>query len=244
MIIKLAEENQLQELLDYCKGGALGCRIAAAAIAYGTSRSFAPFWFMYDDDGKIIGIINKLDDGITLFSKDSYDFESVDTFVGMMNDTSRFTRPVRPGEAATGLIMRLAEPVNNFESGANVQINPNIEDLYSVMEICDASGFEIPSFEGFYGDMLYRTKSGSVISAIVRDGEEAVACVAAHLSDDSALLTICACAPKYRGKGFASYAIRSILTKLGDRQVYTTCFMGLEEFYQKLGFVTVGGFVC
>ncbi len=244
MIIRLAEETQLQGLLDYCEGGALGCRIAAAAIAYGTTRSFAPFWLMLDDSEKIIGVINKLDDGMTMYTKDSYDYEAVDTFVSMMNDTSRFTRPVRPGEAATGLIMHLSEPVHDFEVGANVQINPNIEDLYSVMEICDASGFEIPSFEGFYGDMLYRTKSGSVISAIVRDGENAVACVAAHLSKGSALLTICACAPEYRGKGYASYAIRSILSKVGDRQVYTTCFLGLEEFYQKLGFVPVGGFVC
>ncbi len=244
MTIKLVEEHQLQTLLDYCKGGALGCRIAAAAIAYGTKRSFAPFWFMYDDSDKIIGVISKLDDGMTMYTKESYDYEGVDTFVSMMNDTTRFTRPVRPGEAATGLIMCLSKPVNNFEAGANVQINPNIEDLYSVMEICDASGFEIPTFEGFYGDMLYRTKSGSVISAIVRDGEDAVACVAAHLSADSALLTICACAPEHRGKGYASYAIKSILSKLGNRKVYTLCFMGLEEFYGKLGFETVGGFVC
>ncbi len=243
-MIKLVEENQLSQLLDYCEGGALGCRIAAAAIAYGTSKSFAPFWFMIDDNGEVTAVINKLDDGMTLFSRGTYDYEEADIFVGMMNNTSRFTRPVRPGEAATGLVMRLSEPVHDFEVGANVQINPNIEDLYSVMEICDASGFEIPSFESFYGDMLYRTKSGSVISAIVRDGENAVACVAAHLSGDSALLTICACTPEYRGKGFASYAIRSILTKLGDRQVYTTCFIGLEEFYQKLGFVPVSGFVC
>lgn len=244
MIIKLAQENQLPLLFDYCKGSALGCRIAAAAIAYGTTRPFAQFWFMHDDNDEIIGVINKLDDGMTLYAKGDYDHEAVDTFVNMMNDTSRFTRPVRPGEAATGLIMRLSAPIHNFESGANVQINPKIENLYSVMEICDASGFEIPSFEGFYGDMLYRTRSGSVISAIVRDGDNSVACVAAHLSEDSALLTICACTPEYRGKGYASYAIKSILSKLGDRQVYTTCFMGLEEFYQKLGFEIIGGFVC
>lgn len=244
MTIKIVEENQLQQLLDYCEGGALGCRIAAAAIAYGTNKPFAQFWFMYDENDEVIGAINRLDDGMTLFARGAYDYEGVDTFVNMMNGTSRFTRPVRPGEAAAGLVMLLSEPVHDFEIGANVQINPNIEDLYSVMEICDASGFEVPDFESFYGDMLYRTKSGSVISAVVRDGDKAVACVAAHLSKDSALLTICACAPEYRGKGFASYAIKSILSKLGDRRVYTTCFLGLEEFYQKLGFVPVGGFVC
>lgn len=243
-MIRLVEENQLNELLEYCEGGALGCRIAAAAIAYGTNKPFAQFWFMTDDSGELTAVINKLDDGMTLFSRGIYDYEEADVFIGMMNGTSRITRPVRPGEAATGLVMHLAKPVHDFEAGANVQINPNIEDLYSVMEICDASGFEIPSFESFYGDMLYRTKSGSVISAIVRDGSNPVACVAAHLSKDSALLTICACAPEYRGKGFASYAIKSILSKLGDRKVYTLCFMGLEEFYQKLGFEPVGGFVC
>lgn len=244
MTIKIVEENQLSQLLAYCEGGALGCRIAAAAIAYGVTKPFANFWFMYDDNDEVIGVINRLDDGMTMFTKSPYDYEDVDTFVNMMNGATRFTRPVRPGEAATGLVMRLSEPVHDFETGANVQINPNIEDLYSVMEICDASGFEIPSFESFYGDMLYRTKSNSVISAIVRDGDKPVACVAAHLSNDSALLTICACVPEYRGKGYASYAIKSILSKLGDRQVYTMCFLGLEEFYEKLGFVPVGGFVC
>ena len=140
--------------------------------------------------------------------------------------------------------MRLAEPVKDFKSGANIEINPKIEDLYSVMETCDASGFEYPDFESFYGDMLYRTRSGSVISAIVRDDETAVACAAAHLTDSCAMLTLCACTPAYRVMGYASYAINSILSKLGDRAVYVACYMGLEKFYEKLGFVAVGGFVC
>ncbi len=243
-MIKSVEENQLSELLSYCEGGALGCRIAAAAIAYGTNKPFAQFWFMTDESGSITAVINRLDDGMTLFSRGVYDYEEADVFVGMMNDTACFTRPVRPGEAATGLVMRLAEPEHDFAIGANVQINPNIEELYSVMEVCGTSGFEVPTFESFYGDMLYRTKSGSVISAIVRNGDDAAACVAAHLSGDSALLTVCASAPEYRGKGYASYAIKAILSKLGDRQIYVTCFLGLEEFYEKLGFVPVGGFVC
>lgn len=245
-MIKIVEENQIDRLYEYCRGSAFGCRIASAVKAYGVDKPFAQFWFMFDekDEDKITAVISRLDDGMTICAHGDYDHEEADTFVSMMNGAIRAVRPAREKEPATGIVMRLREADGTFERSANMQLNPPIEDLYSVMETCIGPGYDIPDFESFYGDMLYRRNKDCVVSAVVRDGDTPAACVAAHLSDDCALLTICGAAPQYRGKGFASYAISSILKHLGDRQVYAMCFLGLEEFYERLGFVPVGGFIC
>lgn len=245
-MIKIVEEEQKERLFEYCKGSALGCRIAASVKAYGLDKPFAQFWFMFDEKKpeRITAVISRLDDGMTICANGEYNYEEADAFVSMMNGEIKAVRPARPGEPATGIIMRMRDPQKSFERSANMQLNPAIEDLYAVMERCTGRGYDIPDFESFYSDMIYRQYNNCVISVIVRDGEQPAACVAAHLSDDCALLTLCATAPKYRGKGFASYAINAILPNLGDRQVYAMCFLGLEEFYEHLGFVPVGGFVC
>lgn len=243
-MIKLVEEAQLEELLEYCEGDPFGCRIYAAAKAYGTDKPFAQFWLVRDSGDAVTAAIGKLDDGMTICAKGDYDFEEVDTFVRMMNGEILALRPARRGEAASGVVLRLDRSAMSENVSGDAQLNPPTEDLYTVMEECTGAGFEIPTFEAFYGDMIYRQKAGTVVSAIARSEDMPVACAAMHLSKTTALLTLCASAPSVRGQGYGGFTVRSLLSKISSHDVYVMCVISLVEYYEKMGFVPVGGFVC
>lgn len=247
-MIRLCDESTLATLLEYCEGDPFGCRIYAAAKAYDTDKPFAQFWLVYAEredgtDGEITAAISKLDDGMTICAKGEYDHEEVDTFVSMMNGAVLALRPARAGEAATGVVMRLDREKMGEAASGECEFNPNAGDLYAVVEECTGVGFEIPSFEAFYGDMRYRERAGTVVSAIVRKDELPAACAAMHLSESTAMLTLCASSPDVRGQGYGACAVRSLLAKISDRDVYVMCLAGLVEYYEMMGFVPVGGFV-
>ena len=64
-----------------------------------------------------------------------------------------------------------------------------------------------------------------------------------HLSQETALLTICACVPDQRGKGYATKVVNALLDRCADRDVYLMCMPSLHDFYTKFGFITTGGFI-
>ncbi len=241
-MIKLIDNDSLEAAKAYCAGDPFGCRILAALIAYGIDKDFALFWVQYNDNGDITAVISRLDSAMTICAKGEYDTEEVDYFVQAMVGNMGALRPVRGGEVANGLVMRLAER-KRVETTGDVELNPEISDIYTVMEECAGTGFEVPSFDAFYGDMIYRKKAKTSLSAIVRVDGMPVSCGAMHLSDNTAVLVMCASAPKHRGNGYTSRVVNALLDKTEGRDIYLMCMPSLHNFYEKFGFATVGGFV-
>lgn len=241
-MIKLIENENLEVAKAYCAGDPFGCRILAALNAYGIDKPFALFWAQYDESGEITAVVSRLDTAMTICAKGEYDAEEIDCFVQSMVGDIGALRPVRSGETATGLVMRLAERRIN-ENTSDVEINPEISDLYTVMEECAGKGFEVPPFDVFYGDMIYRKKAKTALSAIVRVNGMPVSCGAMHLSDNTAVLVMCASAPEHRGKGYTRRVVNALLDKTEGRDIYLMCLPCLHDFYEKFGFATVGGFI-
>lgn len=241
-MIKLIDQESLEAAKKYCAGDPFGCRILAAMLAYGINKPFAVFWVQYDESGNISAVASRLDTSMTICAKGDYDTEEMDYFVQTMMGYAGALRPVRNGEAANGLVMRLAER-RNKESAGDVEINPEISDLYTVMEECAGTGFEVPPFDAFYSDMIYRNKAKTAVSAILRADGMPASCGAMHLSDNTAVLTMCASVPEHRGKGYTRHVVNALLDKTEGRDIYLMCLPSLHDFYEKFGFVTVGGFV-
>ena len=241
-MIKMLDNDTLQAAKDYCKGDPFGCRILAALLAYGIDKPFAQFWAQYGENGEITAVIGKLDNAMTVCAKGVYDTEEIDCFVEANVGYMGALRPVREGESANGLIMRLADRKNR-ESAGDVEINPEMSDMYTVMEECAGTGFEVPNFDDFYSDMIYRRKAKTVISAIVRDDGMPAACGAMHLSDNTAVLIMCAAVPEHRKKGYTTNVVNALLDQTGGRDIYLMCMPSLHDFYTRFGFVTTGGFV-
>ena len=244
-MIRMINQDSLEAAKAYCTGDPFGCRILAALLAYGTDKPFAMFWAQYDETSQaqpITAVICRLDTAMTVCAKGDYNAEELDCFIEANMGYIGALRPAREGETANGLVMRLAKR-KNIVSASDAEINPEISDVYAVMEECAGTGFEVPRFEDFYSDMIYRKKAKTVISAIVRAEGMPAACGAVHLSPGTALLTICACVPEYRGKGYASKVVNALLDRCADRDIYLMCMPAMHDFYARLGFLTVGGFV-
>ena len=240
-MIKMIDQSSFEAAKEYCLGDPFGCRILAALLAYGTDKPFALFWIQYNNDA-ITAVISRLDTAMTVCAKGAYDTEELDCFIQANTGSIGALRPAREGEASTGLVMRLARRRNVVPS-SDAEINPEISDVYTVMEECAGTGFEVPRFDDFYSDMIYRKKAKTVLSAIVREEGMPVACGAMHLSPGTALLTICACVPECRGKGHAGKVVNALLDRCADRDIYLMCMPSLHDFYARFGFLTVGGFV-
>lgn len=241
-MIKLIENDSLEAAKEYCAGDPFGCRILAALLAYGIDKPFAMFWVQYDESGAITAVVSRLDNAMTVCAKGEYNVEEMDSFVMAMMGYTGALRPARQGEASNGLVMRLAERRIN-EMTSDVEINPEISDLYAVMDECAGTGFEVPPFDAFYGDMIYRNKAKTALSAIVRVDGMPASCGAMHLSDNTAVLVMCASAPNHRGKGYTRRVVNALLDRTQGRDIYLMCMPSLHDFYEKFGFVTVGGFV-
>lgn len=241
-MIKMLDNETLQAAKDYCEGDPFGCRILAALLAYGIDKPFALFWAQYGGDGAITAVIGKLDNAMTVCAKGAYDTEEIDCFVEANVGYMGALRPVREAESANGLIMRLAGRKNR-ESAGDVEINPEMSDMYTVMEECAGTGFEVPNFDDFYSDMIYRRKAKTVISAIVRDEGMPAACGAMHLAGNTAVLIMCAAAPEHRKKGYTTNVVNALLDQTSGRDIYLMCMPSLHDFYTRFGFVTTGGFV-
>ena len=244
-MIKMLDHDRFEAAKDYCQGDPFGCRILAAMLAYGIDKPFAQFWTQHDGDsadGSVTAVISRLDTAMTVCAKGKYDAEELDCFIQANMGYIGALRPAREGEMSNGLVMRLAKR-KNVVSSSDAEINPEISDVYAVMEECAGTGFEVPRFADFYSDMIYRKKAKTVLSAIVRADGMPAACGAVHLSPGTALLTICACVPELRGKGYAGKVVNALLERCPDRDVYLMCMPSLHDFYAKYGFLTVGGFI-
>lgn len=241
-MIQLLNAQTVEAARNYCEGDPFGCRILATLLAYGIDKPFASFWAQFDEAGAITAVISRLDTAMTICARGAYDTEEADAFVAANMGHMGALRPARPGETSNGLVMRLTE-CKNAESVSEVEINPEISDVYAVMEECAGTGFEVPQFEDFYSDMIYRRKARTVASAIIRAEGMPAACCAMHLSAHTALLTICACVPEHRRQGYTRKVVCALLERAQDRDVYLMCMPSLHDFYRQFGFVTVGGFV-
>lgn len=241
-MIKMLENDSLDAAKHYCEGDPFGCRILGALLAYGIDKPFAEFWAQYDETGAITAVIGKLDNAMTICAKGDYDTEEIDCFVKANVGYIGALRPAREGETSNGLVMRLAWRKNR-ESASDVELNPDISDLYAVMEECAGTGFEVPNFDDFYSDMIYRRKAKTVIAGIIRDDGMPVSCGAMHLADKTGVLVMCAAVPEYRGKGYTGRVINALLDRTEGHDVYLMCMPSLHDFYARFGFITVGGFV-
>jgi len=241
-MIRIVENDSITAMQEYCAGDPFGCRILATYRAYGLGESFAQFWLQYDENENITATIGSLDNGITICARGSYDAEEIDAFVHMLAGETGALRPVREGEIADGLVMKLDRTFFS-ESGGEAEINPPCEDVYTVIENCPGLGFDVPPFSALYPDMYRRIKSGVMMTAILRNGIMPVSCAAVHIAGGVGLVHTCATVPASRGKGMASSCIRTIISRQSpESDMYVMCLPNLCGYYESIGFRITGGF--
>lgn len=241
-MIRIVENDSITKMMEYCSGDPFGCRILAVYRTYGLGESFAQFWLQLDEDENVTAAINALDNGITICARGEYDTEEIDAFVHMLAGETGALRPVRRGELAEGLVMKLDRSAFS-DNGSDAELYPPCEDVYNVMENCPGMGFDVPAFEAFYPDMYRRIKNGTAVTAVSRSGVMPVSCAAMHIAGGVGMVTTCATIPAHRGSGSASSCIRALISRQpAEMDIYVMCLPNLCGFYERIGFRIIGGF--
>lgn len=238
MILLVDESNRTiaEKYLD--KPNPFACRILSQLLAYGTGERFLEHWVQLEGD-KPTAAISRIDGNMTVFCEKAN--EELTEFINAVGfGTILADKHVFPQYWSGEAVMRLAckaEIKATEGNGTEIEQNPTIREVYSVLERCMGAGFEVPDFDSFYPDMSHRVRHGLARIFALRVGGQAVACCMTSAETNScAIVSGVATLPKMRGKGYAGKLITEMIKTLGDKEVFVFCREDLISFYSKLGF--------
>lgn len=234
-MIKLVTPEDVERFVLYCNGDPFGCKLYSLIKAYGTQEMFADFWLSLDDNDEINAVIGRLESIVTVCAKGEVN-EEVELFVQMLPSVSCIELPTE-GDM---LIMRARS--DNQADMENVRIDDGIYSIYKLL-CAESDDFSNAEAGAVYVDIHRRIRCGVMKTALVRtDENEPCACAIASLSQDSALISSVMCLEKHRHKGYATKAVKALLSQLDRENVFLFCEPKMESFYKKLGFEKSGSF--
>lgn len=237
MILLLDESNRAiaEEYLD--KSNPFACRIFSQLLAYGTGERFLEHWVQLEDN-KPRAVISRMDGNITIFCENVND-ELLEFIEAVGYNTVFADKELFPQYWSGEVLMKFVRKPET-EISDNIDFNPTIREIYSVLERCRGEDFEIPDFDSFYPDMSHRVRHNlSRILAYRLDGQAIACCMTSAETGNCAIISGVACLSEYRGKGYASKLVAKIAEALSDRDIFVFCREELVGFYSGLGFSSI-----
>ena len=229
------------EKLGFLPADPYAARITALFKTYGADYDFALFW-VQDIDGIPSAAISRIDGNMTLCTNKNADFEELTHFinaVGFQSLTCSYEDMGKLGFEPTdsSFTVRYTGRKNTAEiKTVNDYDKRRIYDL-----LCDC-GFELGDYGAFLSDVCSRLNKGTASMLAAEENGSLRACAFALFEgENSVLLGAVATSPEARGRGYASAIVGEIAEKKSDKDVFLFCRNdGLEAFYSKIGFETVG----
>lgn len=240
---------RLPALLSF-DGTALGCRILAAAAAYGVKDPGMPIW-----TGERFALLQT--GPALLLEGRASDSEELESFVHFLDAPTLVCNAASALPnfpiVETGAAMGLKQPLETslpdgcvfgLLDGTPRAEDPRLADLYALLADCTdpAMHFAAPPFADFYTDTHLRIRRKSRVAACLSRGGRVDACVLADLSPGCAFLFSGAVRPDFRGCGAFAAMLTALLPHLHGRRVFLFCVEALCGHYAAMGFVRTGSF--
>lgn len=246
-MIVLATRQDLTQISQYKADDPFACRILCIANMY-ENFSFVDCWVQKQEDTeKPTAYLSKMDGVITLFAHENADFDELCMFIKMVGAScvmchASCAAQLHMTPARTGIIMKwnacLAEKTN-------IQVSPNLQQVYSVLQACGSETFQVPAFEPFYLDMSHRIRHGGATAVGYRKEEKLIACAMTVAETEyAAIIGAVAVLPEYQRQGIGTVIVQSLLHSCMEkhqRHIYVYC--NSEEnalFYRTMGFTDSG----
>ncbi len=229
------------EQLGFLPADPYAARITALFKTYGADYDFALFWTQ-KIDGMPSAAISRIDGNMTLCTNENADFEELHHFinaVGFQSLTCSSDDMEKLGFESTDSSFTV-----KFKGGKDFEKISSLRD-YDKRKIfdllCDC-GFELGDYGAFLSDVCARLNKGTASMIAAEENGDLRACAFALFEGEkSVLLGAVATSPEARGRGFASATVNEIANEKSDKDVFLFCRNdGLESFYRKIGFETVG----
>lgn len=243
-MIRLVDESQYNNLLEFCCDNVFGCKIISLFNAYGCNTNFLYFWLQYDSLGNTTCAICKFDNSITICASNNFDQEEIIQYIYMLSPSS-ICVPYGVINQIQGYTSTYGD-IMHFESKASIdklKIDiPKLKDVYGLLSLCKSNDFNIPDFDSFYVDTSHRIRhNASRCYGIYNKHHDELIASALTVSETDTYSIIGAVAvhPDYRKKGLGSYIVLALVSRLEleNKNVYLFCnSVNNKVFYEKIGF--------
>ena len=215
------------------------CKIACLLESYGLQYNFAEFWVQYENDMPVTAV-SKFYGDMTVYTTAQTDFDELKEFLVITGFTSVLCEKEIFPDSYSGIVMEKVS--ENLEEKA--EVNPNLNEVYRLLESCKSNTFEVPEYEDFILDMSHKIRHETALCVGIREGEKLVA-TAMTVAQSKACAVIGAVATdtNYRHSGYGSQCVNALCSLLNGRKIFIMRDESENEsFYKSMGFENKGKF--
>ena len=215
------------------------CKIACLLESYGLKYDFAEFWIQYENDMPVTAI-SKFYGDMTVYATDKTDFDELKEFFMITGFSSVLCEKEIFPDSYSGIVM---EKISE-NADVKAEVNPNLSEVYRLLESCKSDNFEVPSYKDFILDMSHKIRHETALCVGVREGEKLVAtAMTVAQSETCAIIGAVATDKNYRKWGYGSQCVKALCHLLNGRKIFIMRDESENEcFYKSMGFENKGKF--
>lgn len=235
--VDVEEVNDLRKII-YVKN-IYACKIACLLESYGLQYDFAEFWIQYENDMPVTAI-SKFYGDMTVYATAQTDFDELKEFFMITGFSSVLCeREIFP-DSYSGIVM---EKISE-NADVKAEVNPNLSEVYRLLESCKSDNFEVPSYKDFILDMSHKIRHETALCVGVREGEKLVAtAMTVAQSETCAIIGAVATDENYRYSGYGKKCVQALCHLLNGRKIFIMRDESENEcFYKSMGFENKGKF--
>lgn len=229
MIRFVQSQRDRERFSALCQGSAFGCRLAAAAHAYGFGLEFARFWY---SGTAAYGLL----DGVLSLAGRPEDVEEARAFLDFLRPGSvcgpaGVLRALELPPTEGGPVLAKSLPVGREERP------PPAPEIPAIWRLLAGAGMALDR-EAFHLDLSHRLRHGAALAlGQWKEGRLAGCAVVSLPPGREALLSALAVEEGFRGQGLGSELLRQTERCLPGRRLYLLREAGKNRaFYQNRGF--------
>lgn len=243
-MLKIAQENDLDAVLQFCEGDLSGTKILCYCLAYGFERDFFSCWLNIVGD-EIKGVVAKFYDTVTVKIKDSCEAEEIRRFCDMLGYSE-----ILCSEScceALGFIASKTKKAYVFRGKAGEYTADDLDEeyykqLYNLISEAIPGSFRADrdSYLSWLSDFTFRKQRGLARSMGISENGILHSCVmTSSETEHSAIISGVACKSTSRKTGLGKKTVLSAVRELEceGKSVYVIALNeSAEGFYEHIGF--------
>ncbi len=243
--IKLAEKTDLVALGTFCDGSILGTKIMCQIKAYGFGRDFLSVWCCVTDENKIVAVISKFDDNVTLMCGETEVTEDINAFLGMIGYSSLCC------SRDTAVKLGFADSVTknayiyagSYDGGILGELGEELyRGCYALIceSIPDSFSSDEEAYLSFLSDFTFRKRRGLArLKGFTEKGRVRSCALTGAETEEAAIISGVACVSSDRKKGLGKLTVLSLAEELKreNKDAYVIALNeSAEGFYEHIGF--------
>ena len=234
------DSGKIEDLLKLvCAENIYACKIACLLESYGLKYDFAEFWVQYENDMPVTAVSRFYGD-MTVYATAQTDFDELKEFLEMTGFTSVLCEKEIFKDSYSGIIMEKI----SANTDVTAEINPDLNEVYRLLESCKSDKFEVPGCEDFILDMSHKIRHNTALCVGIREGEKLIAtAMTVAQSKTCAIIGAVATDKNYRHSGYGSQCVNALCHLLNGRKIFIMRDESEnEDFYKSMGFENKGKF--